>query len=99
MFEVPEAKDERDCSQDARWQRRVWASESRIYVATLQRNLFNEWVVVRHWSGKLKRGGQTRTDYVASYAEGCDFLAAIGLRRIQRGYVQQTVEGEPPAEA
>lgn len=75
------------------WQRRVWESDERLYVATLQQNLFGEWVVVRYWAGKLRKGGHTRTEYVRSYIEGCALLDDIGRRRVRRGYCLVEIEG------
>lgn len=70
------------------WRCRSWTTQTRIYTAELKQNLFGEWVVIRHWSGKNTRGGQRRTDYVESYAQGIVLLDETGKRRVQRGYVE-----------
>ncbi len=73
------------------WRSKMWCTAHRIYTADLKKNLFGEWVVVRHWSGRGKKGGQSRTDYVESYDAGIALLGHIEKTRLKRGYIEEKV--------
>lgn len=61
-------------------------TETRYYVALLQVDLFDEWVVSRAWGGKASRLGQQRSDLCASREAGLALIEQVRKRRLKRGY-------------
>ncbi|MBK8536322.1 MAG: WGR domain-containing protein [Candidatus Competibacteraceae bacterium] len=70
----------------ARWCRQRWEKGTRYYEARLHPNLWGDWMLTVGWGRRGTWLGQIRDRPCASYAEGVTLLAAVGKRRIQRGY-------------
>lgn len=63
-----------------------WERDSRYYEATLQQDLWGEWIVTLEWGSIGKRNGRRITRPCPSRDEGLMRLASIGQRRRKRGY-------------
>lgn len=63
-----------------------WETEDRYYTATLTRNLFGDWEVIRAWGGKGKASGSHRIDQVADPDSGSKLLADLDRKRRLDGY-------------
>lgn len=70
----------------AGWRRQRWEKGTRYYEARVHPDLWSEWMLTVGWGRRGTRLGQVRDRPCASYAEGVTLLAAVGKRRIQRGY-------------
>jgi predicted DNA-binding WGR domain protein len=57
----------------------------RFYMLSLERNLFGEWSVIRHW-GRIGAYGQQRTSWHDSLASAEDFFARTLREKRRRGY-------------
>jgi predicted DNA-binding WGR domain protein len=68
------------------WIRLRWEKSTRYYEAHLHPDLWGEWILTVRWGRRGTRLGQGRDRPCASYAEGMARLAAVGMRRAQRGY-------------
>lgn len=57
----------------------------RYYSLSVQRTLFNEWVLVREW-GRIGRGGRLRHDLYPCAGRALDALREIARSKARRGY-------------
>jgi hypothetical protein len=62
----------------------VW--HSRFYTAVLDRDLFDQWTVVRSWGSTRNGQGGGRVSVVESFEAGLALLQAIRCRRERHGY-------------
>jgi hypothetical protein len=62
----------------------VW--HSRFYTAVLDRDLFDQWTVVRSWGSTRNGQGGGRVSVVKSFEEGLELLQVIRRRRERHGY-------------
>ena len=69
-----------------RWQLHRFEKGTRYYITYLTQRLFGEWQVERRSGGKRRRSSRSLVMPAASYAEAVDLLAAVIMRRRQRGY-------------
>lgn len=65
-----------------RWENK---SNERYYNAVLTQDLFGDWVVIKSWGSKARRGG-SKTFLCASYGEGINYLEKMNKLRERRGY-------------
>lgn len=63
-----------------------WERDSRYYEATLQQDLWGEWIVTLEWGSIGKRNGRRITRPCPTRDEGLLCLESIGQRRRKRGY-------------
>lgn len=64
------------------------SNKRRFYALSIQRTLFDEWVLIREW-GRIGGGGRLRHDLYPSAGNALDALRELAQRKLQRGY--QTV--------
>ena len=69
-----------------RWENK---SNARYYHAILTRDLWGDWVVIKSWGGKTKRGG-VKNLFCSSYSEGAQLLGKINKIRQKHGYQLQS---------
>jgi hypothetical protein len=62
----------------------VW--HSRFYTAVLDRDLFDQWTVIRSWGSTKSGQGGGRVSVVESFEAGLALLQAIRRRRERYGY-------------
>jgi hypothetical protein len=62
----------------------VW--HSRFYTAVLDRDLFDQWTVVRSWGSTRNGQGGGRVSVVESFEAGLTLMRAIRRRRERHGY-------------
>lgn len=65
-----------------------WETEKRYYLASLNRDLFGDWVVTRVWGGRSNRLGRISDVPVPDFLAGIDLLNQIAQQRKRRGYQQ-----------
>ena len=63
-----------------------WESESRYYLAGVQRDLLGDWVVMQCWGGRYSGLGSHKVQVVASEEEGLRRLVVVGKVRVRHGY-------------
>lgn len=63
-------------------------SPSRYYVARLDPDLFDGWVLTIAWGGKFNERGQVRRIAVPDQAAGFARLESLRARRRARGYTE-----------
>lgn len=63
-----------------------FASEHRTYSVALDRDLFDQWSVMRSWAGKGDNLRGRRITHVDSFEAGLAMLHAITRRREKVGY-------------
>jgi hypothetical protein len=63
-----------------------FAWHSRFYTAVLDRDLFDQWTVVRSWGSTRNGQGGGRVSVVESFEAGLALLQAIRRRRERLGY-------------
>lgn len=71
------------------WQTLTWYKAERNYQATLQQNLFGDWILIRRWGVSDSRRGGAMESVLKSYDEGLQQLEQIAKRRKFRGYKLQ----------
>lgn len=66
----------------------VWMNynKRRYYTVSIEKDLFDDVVVVRSWGGTDTRRGGMEREVVASQEDGARLLEAISRRRAMRGY-------------
>lgn len=64
----------------------LWKKADRRYLATLQRNLFAEWVVHREWWGITSKRHGAKSESFDDYSIALKAFTAIEKRRKSRGY-------------
>ena len=60
-------------------------NKRRFYALSVQRTLFDEWVLAREW-GRIGCGGRLRHDFHPSAGNALDALHELARRKLQRGY-------------
>ena len=60
-------------------------NKRRFYALSVQRTLFDEWVLTREW-GRIGRGGRLRHDLYPSVGIALDALRELARSKLQRGY-------------
>lgn len=60
-------------------------NKRRFYALSVQRTLFDEWVLTREW-GRIGRGGRLRHDLYPTVGNALDALRELARRKLQRGY-------------
>ena len=58
----------------------------RYYEVQIQRDLWDQWVLLRRWGRRGTALGQTRCIPCNAYADALDQLEKVNQRRLQRGY-------------
>jgi len=71
-----------------------WESTTRYYLAGLEQDLLDDWVVVQRWGGKATGLGSHQVVVVGSETEGLRRLVAVAKVRARRGY--RLVDGPSP---
>lgn len=77
------------------WIRRRWEKATRYYEVYLHPDLWGDWVLTRIWGRRGELLGRVVHTPCSSYQEGQQRLAAVQVRRQQRGYVRVP---SPPGE-
>jgi len=70
----------------ADWDRQRWEKAHRYYEAHLHQDLWGEWVLTKVWGRRGTLLGRAVHMPCASYREACERIAALHVRREQRGY-------------
>ena len=60
-------------------------NERRFYRMEIVPGLFGDWGLVREW-GRIGRGGQVRTDWLASEADAKDARFELHMSKAKLGY-------------
>ena len=60
-------------------------NKRRFYALSVQRTLFDEWVLVRRW-GRIGRGGRWRQDWYPTAGKAIDALSELARHKTRRGY-------------
>ncbi|RCL00610.1 MAG: hypothetical protein JSC188_000860 [Candidatus Tokpelaia sp. JSC188] len=63
-------------------------TKTRHYTIILQKDLFNQWILVRIWGGKASRLGQETTTLCANYADGLILFKKTRTQRLRRKYIE-----------
>ncbi|WMS45265.1 WGR domain-containing protein (plasmid) [Acuticoccus sp. MNP-M23] len=61
------------------------SNKRRFYALSVQRTLFDEWVLVREW-GRIGVSGRLRRDPYSSAGPALDALHEIARQKTRRGY-------------
>lgn len=69
------------------WIKQRWVKEGRYYEASLQQDLWQDWVLTKVWGRRGSALGQIRDVPCRSYEEGLSRLEEVSRRRQQRRYV------------
>lgn len=70
----------------SQWKSREWETENRLYHAEITQDLFGDWIVMRSWRGKEKKGGGQKTNWCETYDQAHSLFDQIEKRRLKRGY-------------
>ena len=63
-----------------------WETENKYYIAWLEEDLFEDWVLIKAWGDKYSRLGNIRQELCDSYNNGIFRLQTLDKKRQQRGY-------------
>lgn len=63
-----------------------WVSNTRYYKIQLQKNLFEEWTLVKEWGGLYNRLGSFKYESFDNYEEVIESITRISKKRKSRGY-------------
>lgn len=63
-----------------------WQTDSKYYCATIQKDLFGNFVVFKYWGSRHNALGGKRLMHVGNYDEAEKLIALIHKQRIKRGY-------------
>lgn len=72
-----------------RWQSYRWRKAERVYFASLQQNIFGQWLLIKRWGVTDSRRGGSTEHIVDTYDEGLKQLDKARKRRKSRGYTLQ----------
>jgi predicted DNA-binding WGR domain protein len=64
----------------------MWKSDTRYYIIRLQKDLFDEWALLKEWGGLSNKLGRSKCEAYINLDHAIKQIHYIARRREERGY-------------